>query len=128
MSIKNHTNEDVKTKSNPKSKYNYMKPPNITYLNSIADGDEKFRIRFINILKTEFPQEVEAYLAMYGEKQYDNAADIVHKIKHKFNICGMIDGYQLAVKYEEELRKGTKNNHPDFFSFLKVADRFIKTL
>lgn len=105
-----------------------MENPNITYLDAIAGDDANFRKRFISILKDEFPQEFLEYKIRFEEKKFKETADVVHKIKHKLNICGMEDGYHFAVKYEEELRKEIGKSHSEFLSFLIVVDEFIKTL
>jgi len=105
-----------------------MEGPNISYLDSIAGDDNEFRKRFIDILKAEFPQEFDEYQSSFGAKNFAATANIVHKIKHKLNICGMQDGYHFAVKYEEELRNEIDRSHAEFISFLEVVDEFIKQL
>ncbi len=105
-----------------------MDVPNTTYLDSIAGNDEMFRNRFISILKTEFPQEFEEYRLKHDARSFEETANIVHKIKHKLNICGMQDAYRLAVDYEEELKKERDEHHKEFLSLLTVVDEFIKNL
>lgn len=105
-----------------------MESPNISYLDAIAGDDQAFRDRFIQILKTEFPQELKEYHTNIEDKDYEATANIVHKIKHKLNICGVEDGYNFAVRYEEELRNKIDSSHFEFIEFLQVVDNFIKQL
>ena len=76
----------------------------------------------------EFPQEKQDYINRFTTKSHEDAASIVHKLKHKLNICGMQDAYRLAVRYEEELKQSATNSHREFLRVLEQVDEFIKQL
>lgn len=105
-----------------------METPNTTYIDSVAGNDESFRSKFIDILKKEYPEEYAHYQNVYAEKDFRETASIVHKLKHKLNVCGMQEGYRLAVKYEEELKLESDRFHEEFFKVLQEVDKFIKEL
>ncbi len=105
-----------------------METPNTLYIDSVAGNDESFRLKFIEILKNEYPDEFQHYRNMYDDKNFKETASIVHKLKHKLNICGMQEAYKLAVKYEEELKVESDRFHEEFLGVLKEVDEFIKKL
>lgn len=105
-----------------------METPNTTYIDSVAGNDESFRSKFIEILKMEYPGEFDHYKKVYANKDYQETASIVHKLKHKLNVCGMQESYKLAVKYEEELKLESDRFHEDFLRVLQEVDKFIKEL
>ncbi|NKI30721.1 Hpt domain-containing protein [Croceivirga thetidis] len=105
-----------------------METPNTSYIDSVAGNDETFRLKFIEILKKEYPGEFQHYINKYEERDFPQTASIVHKLKHKLNVCGMQEGYKLAVKYEEELKVESDRFHEQFLEVLKEVDQFIKDL
>lgn len=105
-----------------------METPNTSYIDTVAGDDNEFRLKFIDILKKEYPEELERYEDMYAEKDFIETASIVHKLKHKLNVCGMQEGYRLAVKYEEELKLESDRFHEEFLGVLQEVDKFIKEL
>jgi len=102
--------------------------PNIAYIDEIAGDDIAFKKRFIDIVKLEFPEEKQEYLDCYTQKRHIDTAAIVHKLKHKFNILGMHQGYKLAVVYEEELKLEKTNLHASFLQVLEAIEIYIKDL
>lgn len=102
--------------------------PNLEYVDNLADGDEAFRQKFIAILKEEFPKEKKEYLDTVENSLFREASEHVHKIKHKLNVLGLHNAYTLAVRYENELRKGGQSFRQDFLSILKEVERYLKTI
>lgn len=102
--------------------------PNLNYIKQLARGDRSFEEKFIQILKKEFPLEEAEYLHNISEKNLDEAALNVHKLKHKLSILGLEQDYELAVKHEEALQEENCEWENDFYKILKKVDEFIKTI
>lgn len=103
--------------------------PNLNYIKELSGADNTFEQKFIGVLQDEFPEELKTYRE-YVEKQgdYKAAAEMVHKLKHKFNILSMHKAYALAVTYEEELLKGNYKSHADFMPILLQIKTYLKTI
>ena len=82
-----------------------IEQPNLNYVDELAGDDVAFRGQFIDIIKTEFPLEKEEYFGHVTNTRFKETAEIVHKLKHKFNILGMQESYKLAVAYGIVRRK-----------------------
>lgn len=102
--------------------------PNLEYIKELAGGDHTFEDKFLNIVKTEFPKEKQLYLDCLESKDFTATAEIVHKLKHKFNILGLHKGYRLAVGFEEELKYGNSKLKDDFLGVLNVIEKFMLTV
>lgn len=102
--------------------------PNLEYVEELSGGNETFRQKFIGILKTEFPLEMAEYSVSMGQNQFKEASDLVHKIKHKFNILGLHESYRLAVRHENELREGAHELNRSFMSILEDVEQYLKTI
>ena len=102
--------------------------PNLDYIKELAGGDSTFESKFLNIVKNEFPKEKQSYLDSLESQNFEKAAELVHKLKHKFNILGLQKGYRLAVGYEEELKCGGNKLRGDFLRVLNVVENFIVTI
>jgi len=102
--------------------------PNLKYIKELAGDDKAFEQKFIDIVKLEFPEEKQEYINCYTGNKYLSTAEIVHKLKHKFNILGMHEGYRLAVTYEEELKLENTNLHTSFLRVLETIEAYIKDL
>ena len=105
-----------------------IEPPNLKYLDDLADGDEVFRKKFIGILKEEFPLEKESYLDAMEKSLYREASEHVHKIKHKLNVLGIDESYTLAVQHENELRNGEHSFSQEFLLILTEVGNYLKTI
>lgn len=105
-----------------------MDEPNMNYIEQLADGDAEFKQQFINILKEEFPKEKEQYLTAITKADYKLAREVVHKLKHKFNILGMENAYRLSVKYEDELKANTTVLNTQFMQVMDTMETYIRNL
>lgn len=105
-----------------------MDQPNMNYIQQLSDGDTEFEQQFITILKEEFPKEKEQFLMALNKIDYKKAAEVVHKLKHKFNILGMENAYHLSVKYEDELRANTMELNTEFIQVLDRMGSYIKKI
>jgi HPt (histidine-containing phosphotransfer) domain-containing protein len=105
-----------------------MDQPNMQYIHQLSSGDTEFEQQFITILKEEFPKEKEQFLVALNTTDYKKAAEVVHKLKHKFNILGMENAYRLSVKYEDELKANTTVLNTQFMQVMDTMDTYIKNL
>lgn len=102
--------------------------PNLSYIKELSGSDSAFEQKFIQILKEEFPIEVQTYNGHINQKELNMAAELVHKLKHKFNILSMSKAYAFAIQYEEELRTGNMKMGVDFLKFLDTVKNYLKTI
>ncbi len=102
--------------------------PNLTYVKNLAGDDLAFEKKFIGIIKDEFPVEMATYLDHIKYDEPRAAAEIVHKLKHKFNILSMEQAYGFAVTYEEQLQLGDMKMDLDFRKLLDQITRYLKTI
>lgn len=102
--------------------------PNTTYIDEIAGGNVDFKEKLITIIKTEFPQEKKHFSAVFEAKKYSEAAEAVHKLKHKINIFGLSTGYQVASDFEKDLHKGKIIFYNDFMAILEIIEIYLKTI
>nr|WP_299383030.1 Hpt domain-containing protein [Allomuricauda sp.] len=99
--------------------------PNLDYIKEISGGNEEFEKKFLNIIQTEFPKEMNEYIQTLEANDLEELAKIVHKIKHKLGILGLTDGYKLAIKYEEDLKYGNIKLKDEFREILRSVEEFI---
>lgn len=105
-----------------------MSKPNLDYIKELAGDDKEFENQFIHILKTEFPSEKATYENAVLEGNFHEAAQIVHKLKHKFNILSMTEAYTLSVAYEEELNAQNMEKDKEFLKELCTIETYLKTI
>lgn len=105
-----------------------IEQPNLNYVDELAGEDIEFRNQFITIIKDEFPLEKKEYHDHVSNKRIKATAEIVHKLKHKFNILGMENSYKLAVTYEMELLDGKNGSESKFNEVLETIEKYIKTI
>ncbi len=98
---------------------------NLDYIKEISGGNEDFEKKFLNIIQTEFPKERKDYIEFLKGDNLEEAAKIVHKIKHKLGILGLTGGYKLAVQYEEDLKYGNTKLKGEFQQILQSVEEFI---
>tara|TARA_R110002051_G_scaffold34256_3_gene76323 strand:- start:47670 stop:47993 length:324 start_codon:yes stop_codon:yes gene_type:complete len=105
-----------------------IEQPNLNYVDELAGDDVQFRGQFIEVIKNEFPLEKKEYIDHVINARFKETAEIVHKLKHKFNILGMGNSYKLAVAYEIELLEGKQTNEAEFKNVLERIEAYIKTI
>jgi len=74
-----------------------MEQPNLNYIRKLSGGDTDFEKQLFEVLKKEFPIERELFKNSIESDQFYEAAEIVHKLKHKFSILGLEKGYQTVL-------------------------------
>lgn len=105
-----------------------MEQPNLTYIDTLANGDEAFKTLLIQIVKDELPSEIEEYKANIKNKSFAVAAENVHKLKHKISILGLEKAYYLAIDFEEELKESMFSQQENFESILDQMSHFVNEL
>ncbi|WP_430410149.1 Hpt domain-containing protein [Kordia sp.] len=99
--------------------------PNLSYIHMLSDGDKAFEASMISILKRELPTEKEAFVQSILDKNYQNSAELVHKIKHKISILGLEKSYEFAASFEEALRKDDSSGYNMFMRILQNMEEFL---
>ena len=105
-----------------------MEQPNFSYINSLCGGDEVFKQKLIDIIKLEFPEEKEVYYANYTSKNFKQAAENVHKLKHKISILGLEKSYEVASQFENNLKEDNAALQDEFNEILNVISLFLNKL
>lgn len=102
--------------------------PNLSYIKQLSGGDLTFEEKLIDIVKKELPKEIEAYKNNINHKNFELAADNVHKLKHKISILGLELSYQLATNYEDDLREQNLSRKNEFENVLQEMMNFVEEL
>jgi HPt (histidine-containing phosphotransfer) domain-containing protein len=102
--------------------------PNLNYIKELSGGDKEFENKLIQIVKKELPSEIEVYTKFINDANFLRAAEIVHKLKHKFSILGLVNSYQVAIDYEEDLKKNSLKLREKFQKILTSMTIFIKEI
>ena len=105
-----------------------IEKPNLNYLKEISGGDVVFEQKMIEIVKKELPEEIKSYEFFLNEYNFIQAAEIVHKIKHKISILGLEKSYQTAIDFEEDLKRQELTLQLEFEQILNSMVNFVKDL
>ena len=105
-----------------------MEQPNLEYIDRLARGDESIKKELINIIKIEFPEEKKEYFASIKSESFKRIEENVHRLKHKISILGLVKNYEMANKFETNLRKLDLNGQEDFEKILRLITQYIKTI
>ena len=105
-----------------------MEHPNINYINDLAGDDTDFKDKLILIIKTELPEEIKSYNTLMEAKNYKLTAALVHKIKHKVSILGLVEGYRVSEQFEMSLKNGVPVLQKDFEEILSVMINYVTNL
>jgi HPt (histidine-containing phosphotransfer) domain-containing protein len=105
-----------------------MEQPNLTYINDLSGDNLEFRTKLIGILKKELPEEIYSYSEQMANTIYSEAAQSVHKLKHKISILGLEKSYYIAEKFEANLNNNSTGLHADFENILKIMQEFVNRL
>jgi HPt (histidine-containing phosphotransfer) domain-containing protein len=105
-----------------------MEQPNLTYINDLSGDNLEFRAKLIGILKKELPEEINCYSQQMANTIYSEAAQSVHKLKHKISILGLEKSYYIAEKFEANLNNNLTGLRADFENILKIMQEFVNRL
>ncbi len=104
-----------------------MEKPNLLYIESMSRGDDAFTQKILDVVKKEFPQELEIYKNNYKEGNYITASENVHKIKHKISLLGLEKSYEVATCYENNLKENITDFHDDFEEIMQMISDYLLT-
>ena len=105
-----------------------MEQPNLNYIEEISPGDDSFKEKIIELLKTELPQEIKEFEKNFTNKNYELAATNVHKLKHKVGILGIPEAHKLTSEFEINLKAGNISLYEEFDAILKNIINFVSKL
>lgn len=102
-----------------------METPNLNYIKELSGGDVAFEESILNVLKKEFPEELKLFEENFKNKNYEETANNVHKIKHKVSILGLKKGLEVASAFENDLRNQKIELYPDFIKILNKIHVYL---
>ncbi|MEP1489122.1 MAG: Hpt domain-containing protein [Algibacter sp.] len=105
-----------------------MEQPNLSYINNLSGGDKTFEAKLITIIKSEYPEEKAVYIKNIESNNFKEAAENVHKLKHKISILGLEKSYEVANDFEENLKEDRLAGKEDFEIILNTITNFLTTL
>ncbi|PKA82616.1 hypothetical protein ATE92_0749 [Ulvibacter sp. MAR_2010_11] len=103
-----------------------MESCSLNYIDELSGGNMEFKQNLIEILKQEISEEIDLYYKDVGDAK--RCAERVHKLKHKIGILGLDKNYELAILYEDNLRKNSWAGKAAFELALKKISSFINNL
>jgi len=105
-----------------------MEQPNLNYINQLCGDDNAFKNKLIAIIKKELPIEIASYQKSMEDLNYKNAAEHVHKLKHKISLLGLEKSYYFSEEYENNLLCGTDKSKNEFETILQSMHDFVNKL
>ena len=105
-----------------------METPNFKVIDQYAQGDAETKKMLLDIVKEEFPEEKEKYFMHLKAKDAKKTQESVHKLKHKINVLGLEQGYEMANEYESDLLKGNFDLEAKFNQILITITAFVDSL
>ena len=105
-----------------------MEQPNLNYINELSGDNLEFRTKLIGILKKELPKEIIGYSGEMENTNFLEAAQSVHKLKHKISILGLEKSYYIAEEYEGNLKNNSTSLNADFENILNIMQEFVNRL
>ncbi|MEN9336547.1 MAG: hypothetical protein RLZZ500_1534 [Bacteroidota bacterium] len=101
--------------------------PNLEYLEQLAAGDQKVRQTIFDVMVKEYCADYQEYKAATVQNDMKKSIIFVHRLKHKIGFLGMEYSYQIAHRYEEELRRNSNRFAPEFEAVLEQIQEFINS-
>lgn len=102
-----------------------MEKPNLNYIDELSGDNLVFKTKIITILKRELPLEAELYQNQMQNHDFAQAAQSVHKLKHKISILGLEKSYYIATDYEHNLNNNSVSLKNEFETIIKVMQEFV---
>jgi hypothetical protein len=105
-----------------------MEQPNLSYIEELSGDNLELKIKLIGIIKKELPIEIKVYSEQMGDSNFIQAAQSVHKLKHKISILGLEKSYYIAEEHENNLKNSSTKLAVDFENILKSMVKFVDHL
>ncbi|XMO86463.1 Hpt domain-containing protein [Algibacter sp. AS12] len=105
-----------------------MEQPNLSYINQLSGDDKAFKDKLIGVVKREFPEEKAIYIKNISANNYKEAAENVHKLKHKISILGLEKSYTVADDYENNLLEQNTSGKIEFDAILQAITDYLTTI
>ncbi|WP_339697339.1 Hpt domain-containing protein [uncultured Roseivirga sp.] len=105
-----------------------MPKPNYSYINQLSNGDKAFEAKLLGVLAKELPLEIQEFESNIALGNLAEAANNVHKIKHKISLLGMQESYLIAQDFEENLKNNRLDLYKVFVQILKKMTTFLNQL
>ena len=105
-----------------------MELPNLSYIEELSGGDKAFKDKLISVIKKEYPVEKAIYIENITMLNFQEAANNVHKLKHKISILGLEKSYEIANNFEIQLKENRLDGQDDFNTILQIITHFLKTI
>ena len=105
-----------------------MEQPNFSYIDQLSRGDDVFKQKLLDIIKIEFPEEKAIYLKNIESRKFKEAAENVHKLKHKISILGLEKSFVVATNFENNLIESSDLGREEFEDVLEVMTNFLSKL
>ena len=102
--------------------------PNLSYVFSLVKNDFEFKNKFLAIIKSEFPMELERYLFHMRRDEPRAAAELVHKLKYRISALGMNKSFELTENHEERLHVADTSLDLAFRRILKKIVAFLENI
>jgi HPt (histidine-containing phosphotransfer) domain-containing protein len=103
-----------------------LETPNLKYLKKISGGDKDFEKKILAVLKLEFSVDFSAIKINFEANNFEQLLLGIHKIKNKMGILGMEKSIEIAMKCEESINKGKKENCYDLLLILERINVYLK--
>ena len=101
-----------------------MEKIDLTYLNSVTDGNKEFIIELIDIIKTQLPEFIEDLNTALAAKDYETLSKTAHKAKSTIAIMGLASLTETLNKLEIEA--GNKENEAAYEGYTKEFETSAK--
>ncbi|NNK73457.1 MAG: Hpt domain-containing protein [Flavobacteriaceae bacterium] len=105
-----------------------MELPNLNYIRKLSGGDSNFEQKLIDVIKMEFPSECAEFKDNIDQNNHLEAAQNVHKLKHKISILGLEQSYLLADEFENDLKNDDPSRLVEFDEVLNQISAFLETI
>tara|TARA_Y100001972_G_scaffold128758_1_gene191544 strand:- start:1058 stop:1378 length:321 start_codon:yes stop_codon:yes gene_type:complete len=100
--------------------------PNFSTIRKMSQGDREFEKKILSVASQELKEEVKDFNIAIAQVDYHQAAQLVHKIKHKISLLGMEKSYEIAQAFEEQLNNGSESLLSDFRVILEKMITFLQ--
>ena len=87
-----------------------MEKLDLTYLESVTDGDKDLMKDLIDIFKSQIPEFITEFKDAFAEKDADTLGRIAHKAKSSVAIMGLNDLASELSSFESEAGQGIFKN------------------